>query len=183
PATRGLHRVAWSFRGDAEQLPLSPSERRDSVATDRRLTQVADSLVEAGRDRAEVDSVVTELRNAEQGGGDDDDDDDDDDAPAGEFVERPAEGEPPDEPEGGEEGAEEGEEEESLRQTITRLVRGDTVGRGGRGRRGGGSLFPRRTDGPAPIAEPGTYTVTLRIGDEVLTEMLEVRRAPTAPTM
>jgi photosystem II stability/assembly factor-like uncharacterized protein len=182
PATRGLHRVTWNFRGDAEQLPLSASERRDSIATERRLTQVADSLVDAGRDRAEVDRVVENLRSQQgggfggrggrggRGGGDD--------ARAGEFVERPAEEPAPRQREG---GAEE-PEDESLQQTITRLVRGDTGGGRGFGRFGGGSLFPRRTAGPAPIAEPGTYTVTLKIGEGTVTRTLRVERAETAPT-
>jgi hypothetical protein len=53
----------------------------------------------------------------------------------------------------------------SLEQDILRLVKGDTGGR--RRRRGGGGLFPTRSES-APMAEPGIYTMILKIGDRTL---------------
>jgi hypothetical protein len=189
PATRGLQRVTWNFRADAETLPLSPSERRDSIATERRLAVVTDSLVRAGTTRAAVDSAVAELRRAGQGGGGrggggGGGGGDGTVVRAGEFTERPAEepargGGPGGRGGGGGGGGGGDDDDDDLSETITRLVRGDT-GRGGRG--GGGSLFPRRTAGPAPIAEPGTYTVVVTVGGRTLTQPLQVERGPAAPT-
>ena len=49
PATAGLHRVTWDFRGRAApRAPLSPSQLRDSVIAARRMTFVFDSLEKAG---------------------------------------------------------------------------------------------------------------------------------------
>ena len=49
PATAGLHRVTWDFRGrPAAARPLSPSQLRDSILTARRMTFVFDSLEKAG---------------------------------------------------------------------------------------------------------------------------------------
>lgn len=179
PASRGLHRVTWNLRGQAEQLPLSPSEKRDSIATERRLAEVVDSLEAAGTDREELAEAVEQLRSGGGGGfggfgrggsGDSDD-------PTA-FVERPAEGPAPRASEGGR-GARGGGGGASLTQTIVRAVRGDQ-GRGGR-RFGGFNLFPRRTAGPAPLADPGTYTVTLTVGGETLSAPLEVERTQSAP--
>jgi photosystem II stability/assembly factor-like uncharacterized protein len=207
PAGRGLQRVSWNFRGRApEPLPLSPSERRDSIATDRRLTQVADSLFRAGTPKDQVDRAVATLRGDGGGegggfqfgggggrgggggggrGG----------APAG-WVERPAEGAAGGRGGGGGGGGRGGAGAEqqaetpaaqaaNLVQEIARLVRGQPAGggggRGGRGGGGGANLFPRRGGGQPPLVEPGNYTVTLRIGDRVLTQTLVVQRGPAAP--
>jgi hypothetical protein len=188
PAGRGLQRVYWNFRGRAQPLPLSVSERRDSVATERRLTQVVDSLARAGRSREELDRAVAQLRSAAgqaegfggrgggggRGAGEG----------AGAFVERPAEGQAGGGrgggggPEGARAGGAGGE---SLNQLITRLVRPGSGGGGG-GRRGGGgaALFPRRSE-PAPLADPGEYNVTLTVGGQTLTQKLRVIRGPAAP--
>ncbi|MDH3423890.1 MAG: hypothetical protein OEN00_12925, partial [Gemmatimonadota bacterium] len=64
-------------------------------------------------------------------------------------------------------------------QTIRSLVTGDQGGR--RRFRGGGSIFPRRSE-PAPLAEPGTYTVVLRVDGEEYTQQFMVERTETAPT-
>ncbi len=189
PGTRGLHHVAWNLRAPAPPpLPLSPAERRDSIGTERRLAQVRDSLVRAGSRRTQVDSAIAQLRDPPDfggfgrggGGGRGQ-------AASGEFVERPAEG-----PAGrgggrGGRGGFAGPGGE-LAQDILRLVRpessgGRGFGRGGGGGGGGGSLlFPRRSGGPAPLAEPGDYTVRLTIGGRALTQPLRVERAPNAPT-
>jgi photosystem II stability/assembly factor-like uncharacterized protein len=43
----GIHRVYWNFRGKAPPRPeLSPSERRDSILSIRRIEQVFDSLAQ-----------------------------------------------------------------------------------------------------------------------------------------
>ena len=198
PATRGLHRVTWNFRGqDPPRLPLSPSERRDSMRAEARLRTVGDSLVRTGVSREQVDRVIGNLRTAGAGlagfggrggggrggrGG----------AP-GEFVERPAEG-----PArgggpgargaggraggGGARGGGEGElSDAQLTQTIFGAVRGGGGGRGGR-RGGGGGLFPSRSAGTAALAAPGDYTVTLTVGGQTLTQRLRVEHAATAPT-
>ena len=46
---------------------------------------------------------------------------------------------------------------------------------------GGGGLFPQRSE-PAPLAEPGSYTVILKVGDDTFTQTLTVERSATAPS-
>jgi hypothetical protein len=182
PATRGLHRVTWNFRAGVKPVPLSPSERRDSVRTAARLAVVVDSVVKAGRPKEEVDRAVNLLRNLGQGGG----------GGGGRgaqgaipdvFAERPAEGPIPGragqgaQPAGG--GGALGQN--PLAQEILRLVRGQPAGGGGGGFGRGGALFQRRNGPPVPPAGPGTYTVTLTVGDQNLTQQLEVARSSTAP--
>jgi hypothetical protein len=49
PASPGLHRVTWDFRGrPAPRAPLSPSQLRDSIVAARRMDFVFDSLEKAG---------------------------------------------------------------------------------------------------------------------------------------
>jgi hypothetical protein len=179
PGERGLHTVAWNLRGPApDPLPLSPSERRDSVATEQRLTLVADSLVRAGRAREDVDRAVTSLRGGEQAGG-----------RGGRggggggggqpprvgqsWVDRPGEGAA----RGGGRGGRGGGGNE-LAQEIVRAIRGTAAG----GRGGPASLFPRRTAGPTPLAAEGTYTLSVTIGGRTLTQMLRVERTLTGPS-
>ena len=174
-ATRGLHAVTWDLTGEPVRLGRSPSEVRDSIATEKRLAVVVDSLVDAGHDEGEVEEVVEELRRQQSGGGGGFGGDDDDEGLPftvdGRFVERAAEGELS-------AGMGEDDDGASLRQDILRLVRGETGGRRGR-RGGGGGLFPVRTE-DAPLAEPGRYTVRLRVGDEEYTRTLRVERSETA---
>jgi len=178
-ARSGLNSVAWDLRGETETLPRSASEVRDSIAIEKRLAAVVDSLESAGIDRADIDDAVESLRTPAQGGGfgggrgggggggga----------AASGRWVERPAEARPSTGGGGGGRGG-----EASLEQDILRLVRGDTGGRRRRFR-GGGGLFPVRSE-PAPLAEPGTYTVILKIGDRSFTQPLQVDRSATAPS-
>ncbi|MGH7554138.1 MAG: WD40/YVTN/BNR-like repeat-containing protein, partial [Longimicrobiales bacterium] len=202
PAGRGLQRAFWNFRGRTPpSLALSPSERRDSITTERRLAVVIDSLVRAGTSRETLDRAVAQLRApADQGGGGGRGGGGRGGAGGGGrggFQERPAEGAAGGRGGGGFEGAEEADPATaSLTQTITRLVRpgqagggrgggggGGGGGRGGGGRGGGGGgLFPRRPGGTAPLATPGEYTVTLTLGNRTVTQRLRVDRAPTAPT-
>jgi hypothetical protein len=171
----GLNTITWGLQVGGEALPLSPSEVRDSIAIEKRLAFVVDSMAAAGTDRDELDRVVEQLRESSGGGG------------FGgfgggggavstEWVERPAEGRPM----GGGGGGRGEQGELSLQQQITQLVRGSG---GGRGRRfgGGGGLFPSRSE-PGGPAEPGTYTVVLKIGERTFTQPLSVERSASAPS-
>ncbi len=178
-STRGLHAVTWGLRGQTIQVARSPSELRDSVQTERRLEEVADSLVGAGEDREEVEEAVASLREAGGGGGfrfgggggagrllyDED----------GNFLERPAEGPPIEAGNGGFGGG----GEATLEDRIRDLVRGEEGGRRRRFR-GGGSIFSGRTE-PAPWADAGSYTVVLKVGDEEYRQQLVLEHAETAP--
>ncbi len=170
PKREGLNQVAWSLNAQPIRLSRSPSERRDSIATEARLAFVVDSLEAAGVDRGELDNALETLREPQQGGGFEWRGGRGAAAGSGRWIERPAEGRALS-------GMDE-EEETSLEQDILRLVRGD-IG-GNRRRRGGGTLFPTRFD-PAPDIEPGSYTVTLKVGDDTYTRSLTVLENPDAP--
>jgi hypothetical protein len=175
----GLNTVTWDLRGEPVTLPRSPSEVRDSIVAEQRLAEVVDSLASTGTDLEALESAVEALREPSQGfGGFRGGGGGQGSAMAGEFLERPAEGRPTSGGGGGFGGF--GGGEPSLEQTILRLVRGDTGGRGRRFGRGGGGLFPSRSES-APLADPGSYTVTLRIGDRIFTVPLRVERSNTAP--
>ncbi len=175
----GVHSVSWNLRGQGMSLPLSPSERRDSIAVAARLATVADSLEDAGHDREEIDEVVERLSGGGGGGG------------FGfggfgggggsvgvaDFEERPAEGNfrstlP---------SAEEDVDEPSLQQIITQAVRGQQGGGFGR-RFGGGGLFTRRSQQGA-AAQPGVYTVVLKVGTREFTQPLAVAMGNPAPSI
>jgi hypothetical protein len=169
---KGLNTANWNLRGQSVTLPRSPSEVRDSIATEKRLAFVVDSLAQAGTDQEELDEAVESLRSPAGGGGfrfggggga----------APVSDrWVERPAEGRPTSSTRPG--------AEPSLEQDILQLVRG-TAG-GGRRRFGGGrGLFPTRSE-PAGMVEPGTYTVILKIGEETFSQPLRVDRSESAPS-
>jgi photosystem II stability/assembly factor-like uncharacterized protein len=193
PAERGLHRVHWNFRGvQPPASPLTASQRRDSVMVERRLANATDSLARAGTPRDRLDEAVRILRGGTaastgggRGGGDQ--------AATG-FVERPAEGPArggggggrggPGGPAGGRAGgAGDSGTPQQLAVQIAQLVQPPGAGGRGRGGRGGGggSPFPTGDRPPTPWADPGQYTVTLRIGDRVMTQQLEVIRGRTAP--
>lgn len=183
--TRGMHSVRWNQRGEVVRLARSPSEVRDSIAIDARLNFVADSLIRAGEDREGVEEAVEALREPTSGGGggfggggggnglpftD-----------SGAFIERPAEGPPiRGGGGGGRGGGGGGDQAGNLRQRITELVRPPTGGRRGRFG-GGGSLFPQRTD-PAPLAAPGTYTVTLTVKGQEYRRTFRLETTATAPS-
>ncbi|NNF38502.1 MAG: hypothetical protein HKN71_07535 [Gemmatimonadetes bacterium] len=173
---QGLHSVTWNLRGPSVSLPRSPSERRDSIAAEARMAVVADSLEDAGHDRDDIDAAMDRLRNAGGGGG-------------GfgfggfggggsvgvaDFEERAAEGQSrpglPDEDD---------DDEPSLQQIITQAVRGNQGG-GGRRFGGGGAIFPSRTQQGAP-AQPGTYMVVMKVGDQTFHQTLRVDLGDTAP--
>ncbi len=174
----GLNTATWNLRGEGATLPRSPSELRDSIAAERRLAFVVDSMAGAGRDRDELERVAEQLRTAPQGAG----------GfggggggggvfpvPPESWADRPAEARAT---AGGGGGA--GGGEPSLQQEVLRLVRGGAAGGGARRGGGGAGLFPVRSE-TAPLAEPGTYTVTLKIGDRTFSQTLRVERSASAP--
>ena len=171
--TRGLHRVSWDLRYPSKRLPLSPSEVRDSIAVEKRLAVVVDSLIAAGEDEERVNDAVERLRTqgttfrfSGRGGGGG--------GGSEEWVERPAEGRPV----AGGQGGGFGGGARTLQQRIVQAVRGTPQGRGFR--RFGFGLFPGRMERGERV-EPGTYTVTLKVGDQEYTRTFTVERAASAP--
>jgi photosystem II stability/assembly factor-like uncharacterized protein len=162
PATAGLHKVTWNFRGEAPpQAEPSPWEKKERARIAERAKVVADSLKQAGWDAQFLDRMVGVItgqtsRNeafamfggGRRGGGGDPE----------AFQERP--GETP--PGGGGGGADYGQ-----MRTLA-----DLVNPGG----GMGSFFRGRGGGGAPLAEPGNYTVTLKVGDHTYSQQLKVDR-------
>ena len=167
PADAGLHTVSWNLRGAAAEAEgLSPSERRDSLQVAERARAVADSLVEAGWEeeplRRQIGLFTGETdRDAffagfgggfggGQGGRDPE-----------AFRERPGESA------GGGRGGRRAPNFSQMRE-LADLIR-PGVGMGGLfGGRGGG--------GQGDPVEPGTYTVTISIGDRTLTTTMVVER-------
>jgi hypothetical protein len=186
PAAAGIQRVNWNLRPRVvpTRTPLSPSERRDSLQTERRIGVVADSLVKAGKDSTLVNRAVAQLRgqggqqNQGRGGG-----------PGGGnqgggrrgFIERPGEGTA----RGGGPGAggqQGGAQNEDL-QTVLTSFRDAGVRPLPTGNRGGGFGGGGGGGGGAATAmvEPGEYEVTLLLGDKVLKQKIRVERPrPTA---
>lgn len=178
--SRGMHMATWDLRGRTIEVPRSPSEVRDSLDVERRLQAVADSLIDAGEDRGEVEEAVASLRESGRGGFRFGGGGGNGALPfdsQGNFIERPAEG--PAFQGGGGGGFRGGGGEQSLADRIRTLVRGDEGGR--RRFRGGGSIFPGRTE-PAPPAEPGVYTVVLRVDGQEYSQRFTLERTATAPS-
>lgn len=171
PGTAGLHAVTWDFAGKpAPPEPLSPSERRDSVRTARRIQVVADSLIEEGMDREQVQRVAAAL----SGGG----------SGLGALFRRGR---------GGRGGGREGFVARPGESPPPRARGGEREGRGERGRAGGGMdqmrdifsafrdagigrRFRFRGGNDTPTAEPGVYTVAVTIDGKTLTQPLRVER-------
>ena len=65
------------------------------------------------------------------------------------------------------------------RRMLIPLGNREPAGRGRRGR-GGGGLFPGRSEQNG-LVEPGTYTVTLKVDGEEFSHTFTVGRADTAP--
>ncbi|MEQ8331374.1 MAG: hypothetical protein RH859_13020 [Longimicrobiales bacterium] len=161
-AGAGLHRVDWNFRGESPpRAEPSPSERRDRDRIATRAVEVRDSLVEAGWDEQFLDRMVGFLTGEVDrqqmfaffgGGGGGGQRGGDPEA----FRDRPGEST------GGGGGFDFGR-----MRTLA-----DLVTPGG----GLGALFRGGGGAPAPLAEPGTYTVSLEIGDRTFTRDLVVER-------
>ena len=170
PVRAGLNRVAWNLnrRGEPEDEGLSPSERADSIRTARMYVSIGDSLVdEEGIDREVMDRVLEIVTGDDPGsirrffggggfGG----------QPPSGWQERPAERYPT----GGQAQGPGGEED--MREAVQELF-GALRERGVSFRRffGGGGGF-----GGGGLAAPGTYTVSVTLGDETYTTSVEVVR-------
>ncbi len=187
PAGAGLHTVTWNLRRATEPpepQPLSPSERRDSMLVAERAMEVADSLIEAGWEEEPLRNLIgvfTGESNPQRlfgfggggggfrgggGGG----------ADPEAFRERPGES-PPRAGGGGGRGGGGGfgGANMSQLQELADLVRPGMgmraiFGRGRGGGFGGGG-------GPAGPVEPGSYTVTVEIGERTLTRTMVVEPA------
>jgi photosystem II stability/assembly factor-like uncharacterized protein len=180
----GLRKVYWDFRPRVEPEPKSPSELRDSVDNAKLMREVADSLIADGEDEALVNQAVEEMssggaafrRRFGGGGG----------TPQRGFRERPGETYPRPraearEAEGREAqggaaapgaparaGAPAQSEVRAMQRTIRGAMRDRGAGFGGFGGFGGAQ----------EIADPGTYTVVMTIGNETRSVPLTVIRAP-----
>jgi hypothetical protein len=167
----GLHEVRWDFRGEAAAVvaELSPAERRDSLRTANAIKAVADSLVEhEGVDRAQMDQLVEGVMSGDRqrmgrffgGGG------------GGRGAnERPGEtpavaagGGPGGGPGGG--AAPAGGAQNAMRQLFGAL----------RDRGMGFNVFNQQGGPPAPLAEPGVYTVSMIVAGVTQSVPLEVVR-------
>jgi hypothetical protein len=185
PATAGLHRVTWDFRGRAAPAaPLSPSQRRDSVIAARRTAFVFDSLEKAGTmPKASLDRIRQTIASGDLaaffrggggggGGG----------GRPGTWNARPGEG-----PvvggtgagrgQGGESGAAAEQSPADLLnafpgglQELQQLLR--PPGQGG-GRRGGGGFGG---GAQAPTVAAGDYLVSLTVGGKTYKQLLRVER-------
>ncbi len=178
PGSRGLHHVAWDFRKKPEPRgPLSPSEKRDSVARVVRLKEIGDSLVSSGMDRRMVDRALAQIEGGGRrffgGGGRGEG------VVAGEpFVARPAESPPPRErgaagagaaagaARAGGAGAAGGEVPTDVIREIFQALRSSGI-RGFGGFRGFGG-------GPGTV-DSGDYTVVLTAGGQTLRQTVHVK--------
>lgn len=174
PVTPGLARIYWNYSLRTSLEPLSPSEARDSANAIVVIDVVADSLLATGADSAAVTRAAENAKNRAGRS-----------APTAlggarplqttEFQERPGESFPnrparttsrrPSRAGGAGE----------INRTFNRALRDRGIRLGGGGGGGGG--------GPQDIAEPGRYTVVLRLGSQTLTTELElIRRDGYEPT-
>jgi photosystem II stability/assembly factor-like uncharacterized protein len=181
-----INRVYWDFRTRAKAVPLSPSQRRDSVAYIERVGFVIDSMEKAGGDRAALTRIRTQLVS---GGGGFGGFGFGPSAPSERFVARPAEGPAPRAPGAARPAAD----------TGAAAARGAGMGRGGaRGGAAGepavdpglmrevgqlvripGSSYPAGRGGrSAPLAGTGDYLVTMTVGREVQRQTVHVQRMP-----
>ncbi len=187
-ASAGVQRVRWTFNRRSAPREPSPADRLDSLRTARLYEAVGDSLVEhEGVARETIDQVLEMMQGGNQGaiirmftggggGG----------GGAAGWQERPAERYPP--PgragQGGGRGggrtaamaaaaaAQSGADPAAMREVFQQV--GEAVRE-----RGGMSTFRRffaGGGGGGGLADPGTYTVAITIGDETHTVPLEVVR-------
>jgi len=185
PATAGLHRVTWDFRGRAvPRAPLSPSQLRDSVIAARRMTFVFDSLEKAGTmpkpalDRIRQMMTSGDVAGLFRGGGGRGG------AGGGAWNPRPGEGAVVGAAgargggEAGGEGAAGGSDNpaDALNafpggaQELQQLLRPP----GQQGGRGGGGFGGRGAQ--APVVASGDYLVTLTVGGKTYKQLLRVER-------
>jgi hypothetical protein len=193
PATAGLHRVVWDFRGRPVPRPaLSPSQRRDSVEHAQRTTYVIDSLEKAGAPRPVTETLrrlasggidaAALFRGGNRGSG----------GTGGAWVARPGEGAvvgaggARDQGEGAAGAGSEQSPIETLNafpggtDALTELLqipgRPPERGNGGLGALFGGGGAGGRGRGAAPVVASGDYLVTLTVGGRSYKQLLRVER-------
>ena len=193
PATAGLHRVTWDFRGKAPaRAPLTISQRRDSIVQANRTNFVFDSLEKAGTmPKAQLDRIRQMIASGNPGfgrgggggrGG-----------PGGGWTARPGEGNIVGGGRGARGGAAAGGEgtqaagEENIQDLLESFPGGaQEFGellrppgqRGGRGGGGFGGLFGfgGGRGNQAPVVNTGDYLVTLQVGGRTYKQVLRVER-------
>jgi hypothetical protein len=160
--TPGLHRYSWNFRtqaAPAEAQPKTEEQVQDSIQAVERMTELVDSLVEEGSDRAQLerfrDMVLTGGRGRMAGGAGGRMRDPD------AWVERPGENFS----QGG--GGFNFTPDMRILMGAARAITGSRFGGGG--------------GGQAPLAEAGDYTVVLKAGDREFRQTLTVMKGPDAP--
>jgi hypothetical protein len=164
----GIHTVRWNFRGPApEPKELGPYEKAERERISVRAKIVADSLIEAGWQEQMVNRMTRAFTSEEGaqalfrtfrgGGGGRGGQTRDPEA----FQDRPAE-----QMGGGGFGA----GQFGQMREIAELVMP------GQGTQSLMRRFFRGGGGQGPMMEPGTYTLTLKVGDRTLTQMLVVER-------
>jgi hypothetical protein len=188
PASPGVHRVTWDFRGKAPpRAPLTISQRRDSIVQWNRINFVFDSLEKAGTmTKAQLDRIRGMIASGNPGfgrgggagrGG-----------PTG-WVARPGEGNIV----GGGRGARgaaaaAGEGTPSGEESIQDLL--ESFPGGAQefqellrppGQRGGGGFggifgFGGGRGNQAPVVNTGDYLVTLQVGGRTYKQVLRVER-------
>ncbi|MFL5911681.1 MAG: hypothetical protein ACJ768_14045, partial [Gaiellaceae bacterium] len=192
PATPGLHRVTWDFRGKAApRAPLTISQRRDSIVQANRMNFVFDSLEKAGTmSKAQLDRIRQMIASGNTGFGRGGGGGGGRGGAGGGWVARPGEGavvgggRGAGQPAG--EGAQGGEEnlQDMLSsfpggaQEFQELLRppGQRGGRGGGGGFGGLFGFGGGRGNQAPVVNTGDYLVTLQVGGRTSKQMLRVER-------
>jgi photosystem II stability/assembly factor-like uncharacterized protein len=175
-AGASINRVYWDFRTRPAPVPLSPSQRRDSLRYTQRVSVVIDSMTKAGGDAAMLARAKTQLlsggggfRGGRRGGATD------------RFVERPGESPLPRAAAAGRPGAAgrgarggaggaEAPIDQTVMREISQLVRipGSSYPASGRGGRGGGSA----------LVGTGDYLVTMTAGSHVERQTVHVERMP-----
>ncbi len=167
----GIHTVRWNFRGPApEAAELGPYEKAEREIISARAKVVADSLIEAGWQEQMVNRMTRAFTSEEGaqalfrsfggGGG------------------------------GGRGGGGQARDPEAFRDRPGEQMGGGGFGAGqfgqmrevsdlimpGQGTQSLMRRFFRGGGGQGPMMEPGTYTLTLKVGDRTLTQTLVVER-------
>lgn len=170
--TPGLRRTYWNFERRVDPVPLSPSERRDSLIAIGIVRAAADSLIALGSEAELVERQLETFlsrgsgQRAAFGGGAP--------PPRQSFDERPGENYPNRPARPREEPEQPGEEGEATAP--------DSAGEISRAffaaLRDRGASINRGNFGDDEIVEPGTYTIVLKLGDREMRTTLDVVRAP-----
>jgi len=163
-AAAGLHTVEWDLRVErSEEEAASPYWRAERVRVAERAMVVRDSMIAEGHNEMAINrltglftgetdlmEMVRAMMMGQQGGDPE------------VFRERPGESM----------GGGMGMEMMGLAQDVGLAVMPELTGLGGL------IDFFGSAATPAPLAEPGTYTLTLTIGDRTITQQIQVERVP-----